>query len=161
MKNRLLAALLLLLPLPASAVCLGCSCSIAINSSVAFGVYDPLPGNSQDAAGRFTVSCTVGLLSLLGTYTVDLSTGGSGSYSPRKMSSGGNTLNYNLYMDEARTTIWGNGTGGTSHVNNPSLIEIGTTTVISYDIYGRILANQQSTRTGNYTDSIVITVRLE
>ncbi len=155
-----LAALLLALPQAASALCIGCSCSVAVNSDVAFGTYNPLPGTAADTgAGRFTVSCTVGVLSVLGTYTVDLGKGGSGTYSPRKMSSGANTLNYNLYRDAARTIIWGDGAGGTSHVNNSSLISIGTN-VIPYDVYGRILANQQTASPGSYSDTIIISVTL-
>ncbi|MFA5082114.1 MAG: spore coat U domain-containing protein [Hydrogenophilaceae bacterium] len=154
-----LAALLLALPEVASAVCILCSCSISNVTNVAFGTYNPLPGAAADTGtGHFRVSCTAGL-GLLGSYTVDLSPGGSGTYSPRKMSSGSNTLNYNLYMDAARTTVWGDGTGGTSRVNDSSVLTIGNF-VRDYDVYGRILANQQAAWPGSYADTITLTVTL-
>lgn len=151
------AALLLALPQTASAVCVICSCSVAVDSHVAFGVFDPLPGTAQDAAGHFTVTCDL-TLGLLDTYTVALSKGGAGSYSPRRMSSGALTLNYNLYTDAARTTVWGDGTGGSAIVSDPSLLTLLGHVVRTYDVYGRILPNQQSTWPGSYADTIVITV---
>ncbi|MDD5365670.1 MAG: spore coat U domain-containing protein [Gallionellaceae bacterium] len=152
-----LAALLLALPQAASALCLICSCSVAVNSNVAFGTYNPLPGAAADAAGHFTVTCDL-TLGLLGTYTVALATGGGNSYSPRKMNSGTNTLNYNLYTDAARTAVWGNGTGGSTIVSDASLLTLLGHVVRAYDVYGRILPNQQATRPGSYSDTILVTV---
>ena len=71
------------------------------------------------------------------------------------MASGSNTLNYNLYRDAARTTIWGDGSGGTSFFQVsvlPLLPTSGTVTV-----YGRIPALQDA-HTGSYSDSIVATI---
>lgn len=142
---------------PAAALCILCSCSVAINSQVAFGVYNPLPGSAADTAGRFTVTCDV-TLGVLDTYTVALGKGGSGSYAPRKMASGANTLSYNLYLDAARTTVWGDGSGGTSLVSDGSLLGLLGHYVRVYDVYGRILANQQTAHPGSYADTVTITV---
>lgn len=153
----LLTALSLALPQAASALCIICSCSVATDSHVAFGTYNPLPGTAADAAGHITVTCDL-TLGLLGTYTVGLSRGGGASYSPRRMSSGANTLNYNLYMDAARSIVWGDGTGGSSIVSDPSLLTLLGHVVRQYDVYGRILPNQQGTRPGSYSDTIIVTV---
>lgn len=153
----LLTIAALAMPLSASALCIICSCSIAINSIVNFGTYNPLPGNAADTAGKFTVTCGL-TLGLLDTYTVTLSKGGSNSYAPRKMSSGSNTLDYNLYIDAARTAVWGDGSAGTSIVSDASLLTLLGTVVREYDVYGRILPNQQSTPVGTYNDTITITV---
>src|SRR6266487_1298814 len=51
---------------------------------------------------------------------------------PRKMVNAGTLLNYNLYTDAARTTVWGDGTGGTVTVSGSSN---GSTT---HTVYGRI-----------------------
>ncbi|NTV94804.1 MAG: spore coat protein U domain-containing protein [Thiobacillus sp.] len=142
---------------PAAALCIICSCSVAVDSQVAFGTYNPLPGSAADAAGHFTVTCDL-TLGLLGTYTVGLSKGGSGSYAPRKMSSGANTLNYNLYTDAAHTSVWGDGTGGTSLVSDASLLTLLGHVVRHYDVYGRIQGSQQTARPGSYADTVVITV---
>ena len=152
-----LAALLLPLPQTASALCIVCSCSVAIDSNVAFGTYNPLPGTAADAAGHFTVTCDL-IVGLLSTYSVALSKGGSGGYSPRKMSSGTNTLNYNLYTDAARTTIWGDGSGGSTIVSDRSLLFLLGHVVRPYDVYGRILANQQATFPGSFSDTITVIV---
>lgn len=153
-----LAAIALALPKSASALCIICSCSVAINSIVNFGTYNPLPGSAADTTGHFTVTCDL-TLGLLGTYTVELSKGGSNSYAPRQMKSSSNdTLNYNLYIDAARTAVWGDGTGGTSIVSDPSLLTLLGHVVREYDVYGRILGNQQSTPPGTYNDTITVTV---
>jgi len=160
MTNRfagMFALWLLIFPLPAVAICIACSCSVAVNSNVAFGIYNPLPGTVADAVGSITTTCDV-TLGLLSTYTVALSQGNSGSYSPRKMSSGGNTLNYNLYIDSARTSVWGDGTGGSVIVSDATLLGLLGHFVRPYNIYGRILASQQGTHPGNYTDSIMVIV---
>jgi spore coat protein U-like protein len=69
-----------------------------------------------------TVTC-VTLVSTPETFTVKLSTGGSGSYT-RQMTSGAAHLNYKIYTDSARSSIWGDGTGGTSYNTISSTIQI-------------------------------------
>lgn len=154
----ILAVLTLALPQSASALCIICSCSVAINTIVNFGTYNPLPGTVDDATGHFTVTCDL-TLGLLGTYTVGLSKGGSGSYTARQMkSSSNNTLNYNLYTTTARNVVWGDGTGGSAIVSDPSLLTLLGHVVREYDVFGRIEANQQTTPPGTYNDTIVVTV---
>jgi spore coat protein U-like protein len=155
---RLVAtALAIALPKSAAALCIICSCSVAVDSHIAFGAYNPLPGTALDTAGHFTVTCDL-TLGLLGTYTVALGKGGANSYAPRKMNSGANSLNYNLYTDAARTTVWGDGSGGSALVSDASLLTLLGHVVRQYDVYGRILPNQQGTPPGSYGDTIVITV---
>jgi spore coat protein U-like protein len=141
---------------PAAALCDGtaCTCTVSVGGNVAFGNYNPLPGTSWDATGSFTVSCSpiVGTV----TYTAALSTGSGNSYSPRQMKAGAHALKYNLYTDSARTVVWGDGTGGTQTQGATS--PLGPSYSQSYNVYGRIQANQQSTSIGSYSDSITITV---
>ena len=48
-------------------------------------------------------------------YTIALNAGvQGGTVALRRMAAGGGTLNYNMYSDPGRTTIWGDGTAGTS-----------------------------------------------
>lgn len=150
---RLLAGVFLLLSLlvvrPAQA-----ACSVSA-SAIPFGNYNPLSVLPTDAVGQVTVNCSF-VLSVLTTYTLKLSAGGSGQYATRAMSSGGNTLNYNLHTDVLRTVIWGNGTGGSSFITNTQLIGIGGFTG-NHPVYGRIPA-QQNVAPGTYSDTIVVTL---
>lgn len=159
MKNKLIAALVLMLPLPAAALCLGCSCS-ASTTGVSFGAYYPLSGSGVDAAGNVRVSCQA-VLNLFGTigYSIALSTGHSGTFTPRHMDNAGNPLNYNLYTTDTYTTIWGNGTGGTGVVTGSiTLSLLLPNTFVDHTVYGRIPASQTSAVVGNYGDTITVTV---
>ena len=129
---------------------LAANCRITLNGSFAFGIYDPFNTAPVDitAANFVSVTCKGN-----GAATIDLSTGNSGSYFPRTMSNGIDTLTYNLYTTANLTSVWGDGTGGTMDVSFPYQ---GNTTM-SYSVYGRIPA-QQDVTSGSYNDSIIITV---
>ncbi len=61
---------------------------------------------------------------------------------------------YQLYLDPARTTLWGNGGGsGTVPVSGVA----GPTTPFrqTLTVYGRILARQSGVMTGHYTDQFL------
>ena len=130
------------------------ACSVSA-SALPFGNYNPLSVLPTDAVGQVTVNCSF-VISVLTTYTVKLSTGGSGQYSTRQMSSAANTLGYNLYTDALRLIIWGNGTGGSSFITNTQLIGIGGFTG-NHPVYGRIPA-QQNVAAGSYSDTITVTL---
>lgn len=126
-------------------------------SSVDYGTYDVFNLSDADAAGNVRVSCSLlGLISLLVNYDILLSTGLSGSYAPRKMYNGSNVLTYNLYTTSSRTTVWGDGTGGTSFINDGYLLGLLTVT-LDYPVYGRLPA-QQDVPAGLYSDTITVTV---
>ena len=127
------------------------SCSISTVSGVSFGSYDALNASPLDQTGSIAYQC--GIL-YIGTVTVDLSAGGSGTYFPRKMHKGVALLQYNLYRDATRLLIWGNGTGGTSRFG-PVVPLLGIPNTLT--IYGRIPAGQASP-VGNYTDTVVATI---
>ena len=134
-------------------------CAIS-TTGVAFGNYDPLVTTNADATGNLTVVCThISGGATRVTYTAALSAGGSGNYAQRRMRAGTATLNYNLFDSAARTRIWGNGTGGTTRVAGSLLVNPGANRVVqaSHPIYGRIPA-MQAVATGNYSDSIVVTL---
>lgn len=139
-------------PTPARA-CTLCSCS-ATTTGVNFGSYDPTVTSPNDASGTVTINCT-GVVALFGTVEVAASPGSSGVAAQRTMRSGGNALNYNLYVDPARSIIFGNGTGGTQRITRPlnGLLVFGQ----SVFFYGRIPPRQWA-RAGTHTDSIVITI---
>jgi spore coat protein U-like protein len=135
----LLAGAWLLAAAPASAV----TCNLNV-VTVVFGAYDPLANQSVDSAGSVTVSC-----SGFASYSVALSPG-YGTMLARRMQSGSNGMYYNLYTDLQRSSIWGDGTGGTALVN-------GSGTNGSYTIYGRIPGGQ-NIPAGTYSDAIAVTL---
>jgi len=117
-------------------------------SALAFGTYDPTSATPSDSSTALTVTC-----SLATTYNVGLSAGGGSgaSVATRKMTSGGNTLDYSLYTSAARSTVWGN-TVGVDTVSGT-----GTGLPVAYTVYGRVAA-QQSVPAGAYTDTVTVTV---
>jgi spore coat protein U-like protein len=133
----------------------GAACSVSA-TAVSFGSYDPLSPLNTDATGTVTVTCS-GLLNVLVSYEVLLSRGGAGSYTPRRMASGGNTLDYNLYTNITRSTIWGDNTGGSSRVTGSMLVQLLVPTSNLHTVYGRIPA-QQNVAAGLYADTITVTV---
>jgi len=126
------------------------TCTVATNT-FNFGNYDPMSAAPTIMTGTNLISvvCTGGK----GTMTVDLSTGSSGSYFPRAMNTGTDTLTYNLYTTASLTTVWGNGTGGTGDI--VQTFKNKSTTI--FNVYGQITA-QQNVIPGSYSDSITVTV---
>jgi spore coat protein U-like protein len=146
-----IAVLLAVAPLRVYA---GVNCS-ASTSSVSFGTYNPFDSSPTDATGNVQVTCS-GQLGLLAGYTILLSRGGSGSYAPRKMASGANRLDYNLYTNASRSMVWGDGTSGTSVVSDSSVLHNGKITR-DYPVYGRTPAGQNAS-VGSYSDTVIVTV---
>lgn len=130
---------------------------IVTSSGVALGSYTFNQVGPSDATGNINVSCTlIGVMSLLVSYDIRLSTGISGSYTQRQMGSGASRLNYNLYSNPARSAIWGDGTAGTTTVSDGYLLGL-LTTVRDYPVYGRVPAGQ-NILAGAYSDAITVTV---
>lgn len=146
---RLAALVLLLLPVLAEAGTPNCSVGSVVG--VAFGDYDPFSALPLDAAGSVSFTCDG--FGAADTVLVALSTGGSGSYSSRTLLWGSAVLQYNLYLDAARTLVWGDGSEGsaawgpTTPVNGQA---------VSIPIYGRVAARQNASP-GSYADTLVVT----
>jgi spore coat protein U-like protein len=121
------------------------TCRNLSTTPISFGSYNVFSSAPLDASGTITYRCSHRLAPV-----ISLSTGISGTYNPRQMAGSG-TLQYNLYLDAARTTIWGNGTGGTSVLNAPS----GRSRTVS--VYGRIFPLQDAA-VGSYSDTVAVTI---
>jgi spore coat protein U-like protein len=106
-------------------------------------------GTATDKTGVSTVTCTTGV-----PWVASASAGnGSGAtFAVRKMTAGSSTLAYSLFLDAGRTSVWGNGLGGTSTISN-----VGTDSGQALIFYGRIFSNQVSVPAGNYSDLVVVT----
>jgi spore coat protein U-like protein len=131
-------------------------------SGVAFGVYDPTLATPDDSTGSVVVTCTYtgpgG--SDTANYAVTLSTGMGGGFAPRKLAAGASQLSYNLFLDAARTQVWGNASLGTAIIAGSLKVGPGIgngTRTATHVVYGRI-PQLQDADTGNYTDSILVTL---
>lgn len=151
-----LACMVLLACASPSAQALLVTCDTSA-SGVAFGTYPPFSASPTDSTGTVTVTCTPTVLGLLVSYTIALSTGNSGNYAARSMSSGASTLNYQLYTDAARSTVWGDGSAGTATISDGYTIDLLAPVTRNYTVYGRIPALQPA-NPGAYSDTIVVTV---
>ena len=127
------------------------TCSVTLGPTIAFGIYDPGATATDDTMGTFTYSCSSARARPV---TIWLSTGNGGSFNPRRLSKGADTLAYNLYSDSQRTVIWGDGTGGSSVVSS---VPTGSTHGDTLTIYGRI-GTGLWVAPGAYTDTITITL---
>ncbi len=152
LRPALAWALVLLACAPAQAQQI---CSSATNP-VAFGLYDPQSSAHLDNTGSITVTCQATVSLLIG-YTVKLSTGSSGAYSQRKMLSGANSLNYQVYTNSARTSIWGDGSSSTSFITDGYLLQLLTPVVKTYTVYGR-LPGSQNAKAGSYLDTLTVLI---
>jgi spore coat protein U-like protein len=150
MRRLLLAAgvsltLLLSAALPAHA-----ACTISTTPLV-FGAYNVFAVTPLDSTGSVTFRCGNQDKDVV----ITLDRGGAPTFNPRWMLNGSEQLTYNLYLDAARTAIWGDGTGGSQTFStfNPQ-----NNRDVVVPIYGRIPAGQD-VRAGTYTNSITATIQ--
>jgi len=70
------------------------------------------------------------------------------------MLKGSEALNYNLYLDAARTIIWGDGTAGTQtyFIKNPT-----NNQDVTVPVYGRVPTGQSVSK-GTYSNTITVTI---
>ena len=101
------------------------------------------PLAQTDSQSSITVRCTNTTL-----FSVGLDGGLTGN---RELTSGGNTVAYELYQDAGRTTVWDNSTGRQPGTG------LGTTSAIQMTVFGRLFANPTAAE-GVYTDTVTVDV---
>jgi spore coat protein U-like protein len=123
------------------------SCQLSSVPTIDFGTLDPLINN--DAQGDITWVCTNG-----SNTVIRLDGGGAGDIGARAMAGAG-SLPYQLYTDNARTTVFGDGaTGDTVPVAGVGYASPGNVTV-----YGRVAqADAAVAPNGNYSDTVQVTI---
>lgn len=143
-----IALIILLLSPPTFAM----NCKATI-SPLVFGTYMPMRTSHLDVTGQIDVRCQA----QPGSFSIVLSPGSSGDPLDRVMIAGvGDILSYNLFLDAARTQIWGDGSPPTLFASG-SRTSAGRPSFHTFPVYGRIFANQ-APDTGTYADNIVVTV---
>ena len=125
------------------------TCSVSA-APLNFGASIPNPINSNvDAQSTITATCSNGA-----GYTIALNAGSTplGTVAMRRMEAGASTVNYTMFTDAGRATVWGDGTSGTSLLNGS-----GSGAAQAIPVYGRIPAGQ-TPGTGNYSDMVTVTI---
>ena len=123
------------------------NCSLS-TTSIAFGTYNVFSSAPVDSTGSVVYRCngtTPGVL-------ITITKGQSATFLPRQLGKGTERLAYNLYRDAARTTVWGDFTGGTwafIDIDPPKKQDLTVT------VYGRIPPGQDI-GAGSYTDSVTV-----
>ncbi|WP_232343216.1 spore coat U domain-containing protein [Burkholderia pseudomallei] len=117
-------------------------------TNVAFGSTGVIQG-ALTATGTISAQCTNG-----DAFRIALNGGASGNVAARAMqrTGGGGAVNYQLYLDAAHSTIWGDGTAGTSTATGT-----GSGLSQSLTVYGQVPA-QTTPAPGTYSDTITATI---
>jgi len=115
-----------------------------------FGDYDANSGTPNDTTSTLSVQCTNGQAYVV---SLDAGTTSGNTVAARNMTDGGSDLlSYGLYTDAGRTSVWGDGTNGSSTVSGT-----GNGSQQSLTVYGRVPISQLVAQ-GSYSDTITATV---
>lgn len=129
------------------------SCAVT-PTGLAFGEVSSaiLSNSTQATSGSISFSCTgfgkgstLRVCISLGDYT--------SSPNNRAMSSGGNKLNYNIYSDAGRNTVWGTATDGGIVTRDVAMS--GGNASGSVPVYGNVLSAQTTAVVGSYSHTLV------
>lgn len=125
------------------------NCTVS-TTALAFGSVNTISGLNVDSTGSLSIRCTNGTP---WSAAAGVGSGSGASYANRRMTSGANLLNYNIYTTAARVTVWGNGTAGTAPIAGT-----GTGAAQAVTVYGRVGSGQTSVPAGAYADTVAVTV---
>ena len=126
-------------------------CSVGA-STLGFGVYNPTSASNLDNTTTVNVTCTNGTAYNVG---LDAGTGSGATVAVRKMTrtaGGTETVNYSLYQDSGRTTVWGN------TVSTDTVAGTGNGSAQPLTVFGRVPGSQTTTPVASYSDTITVTV---
>ena len=145
----LLAAILLLFNNEARAAA---SCTVTPTNLVFGDVSSAVLANAvSDTTGTISYSCTGAANN--STIRVCLELDHYNVSNTRSMTSGSNTLNYQIYKDAARTSVWGNSTDG--KVATVDLVTDGSGNASSSStMYASVLSGQTTAIVGSYSHSM-------
>jgi spore coat protein U-like protein len=125
-------------------------CTITAPNTLAFGDYDPVSANATanlDASTTISVACTRGSTAVW----IGLGLGANASGAVRRLASGAERLNYEIYRETGRTTVWGN-TSATGVSYTPT-----SRAATNLTVFGRVPGGQD-VAVGTYTDTVVATI---
>lgn len=134
-------------------------CSVS-NAALNFGNYSIFSTSPDTASTTIVIPNGGCLFSNKIRIKISLSQGNSNpNYNPRTLLNGASSMNYNLYLDNAYSTIWGNGSNGTQEFSQTLNCPYNLCTISGgVPVYGSIPA-LQNVPPGTYTDTITITLQ--
>lgn len=109
----------------------------------------PVPTNSNvDSTSTITIKCPANT-----AFVIDIDTGLYANGINRRVYNAGYNayINYNIYKDPPRSSVWG--TGGAKNVAGNS----GLTGISLLTVYGRV-ASVKTLKSGSYNDTLTVTV---
>jgi len=137
------------------------NCYINSSSALAFGSYTPGTGN-VDQTSSIIVRCSNSTTYGIG---LDAGTGVGSTLAQRKMTTGigGATreVNYNIYTDSARTTLWANPSTAATAPTNQGGTGTGLSNTATHTVYGRLqddATSQAASPSALYTSTVTLTI---
>lgn len=129
------------------------TCMLSVGD-MTFGIYLPGQPNPVDASSSITVQCEADIDGEDVNYSLSIGPS-DGAFAPRTMHSEDATLSYNVFVDAARSTVWGDGSVGTGMVSGQ--LALPAVSSVTSLVHGRVFGGQ-SLRSGSYTDLLTVTV---
>jgi spore coat protein U-like protein len=124
----------------------------ATASSISFGNVSPISGAAVPGTGSVSITCTWSTVSLTPSVVVCLNVGAT---SPRAMSDGTSTMQYDLYSDSGHTVIWGSIYNSTTPISVDLAKPLtGTSASTTVNYYGLIAQNQYTVPTVNNSSTV-------
>ncbi|WP_026340659.1 spore coat protein U domain-containing protein [Thioalkalivibrio sp. ALJT] len=135
------------------------TCSASM-TDVSFGASDPFTGWS-DVTATISYECSTSGLSVLGNtrarlcFSIGSGSQGSGSIQPRRMTSDGNEVQFNLFRDAAHSQVWPDSLQQDTQVDLQYSLSLlgGGSGSGSVTVYGRIGPDQTAVIPGSYDNS--------
>lgn len=147
-----------LIALAPSAAGAAATCSFSSTPGMSFGAYNDSSAADTDSTTSIVVDCFRNAGPASADVTLQLGpSAGSGALTPRRMSSGSNRLDYNLYRDAGRSQVWGQTPGVDAVTITINGIPNNGSRSGTFVIYGRVPA-LQNVPAGAYSDSVQMTV---
>ncbi|GAB3736975.1 hypothetical protein GCM10028862_21990 [Luteimonas pelagia] len=125
------------------------ACTITAGNTASDLDFGSVTGNIAadiDGSTDLTVNCNNGAI-----YDIGLGAGNNASGGQRRMSNGTQFVDYDLYQDAGRTTVWG-AQGSGDEVGGT-----GTNSAQTITVYGRVPSGQ-SVGAGTYNDVVTATI---
>ena len=110
--------------------------------------------SATNASANVSVTCTSG-----SPYSIGMDNGANASGSQRRMKSGTNFLNYNLYVDSGLTNAWTTASSSTTcSTANSCYLGTGSGSTQTVPVYGRMPAVGSAPPPGTYSDTVTMTI---
>eukprot|EP01037_Dinobryon_pediforme_P012614 gene12614-12704_t len=121
--------------------------------------FPSTPGTSLVSAA-VTANTTVSLSCTTGSsYSVAMDSGSNSLASQRRMKSGTNYINYNLFTDAAYLNAWTTVTNSTTCTTlNSCSLGLGTGLAQTISVFGQVPAVATAPAPGTYTDTVTMTI---